>query len=126
MPGFQAFYAAYPRKVGRKAAEKAWFKLAPDDALQATILGALAVQKPHLDFRENGRYIPHASTWLNGGHWEDEIPGGRKPAPVDADGRVWWQAAGFTHIAEAQNEHCHLGNYREFRGGKRVLQEATA
>lgn len=125
LPGFVGFYAAYPRKIGREAALKAWIKLAPDEALQATILGALAAQKPHLDKREKGRFIPHASTWLNNARWEDEIPGG-KPAPVEADGRVWWQAAGFTHIAEAQNEHCHLGNFREFRDGKRVPQEATA
>lgn len=125
LPGFAGFYAAYPRKIGREAALKAWIKLAPDEALQATILGALAAQKPHLDRREKGRYIPHAATWLNQARWEDEIPG-EKPAPVDSDGRVWWEVAGFTHIAEAQNERCHLGNYREFRDGKRVPQEATA
>jgi len=125
MSGFPSFYAAYPRKIGKKAALKAWVTLAPDQALQTTILGALAAQRPHLDKRENGKYIPHPATWLNQGRWEDEIPGG-KPAPVEADGRVWWQSAGFTHIAEAQNEHCHLGNYREFRDGKRIPQEATA
>jgi len=125
VPGFDAFYAAYPRKVGRGAAAKAWAKLAPNEALQTTILGALAAQKPHLDRRENGRYIPHPATWLNAGHWDDEIPGG-KPAPVNAAGQVWWQIAGFGHVAEAQNDRCHIGNYHEFRDGKRVTQGASA
>ncbi|MET3441367.1 uncharacterized protein YdaU (DUF1376 family) [Variovorax paradoxus] len=125
VPGFDAFYAAYPRKVGRRAAVKAWTKLAPDEALQATILGALAAQKPHLDRRESGRYIPHPATWLNAGQWDDEIPGG-KPAPVNAAGQVWWQIAGFGHVAEAQNDRCHIGNYHEFRDGKRIAQGVLA
>ena len=126
LPGFAVFYAAYPRKVGKEAALKAWIKLAPDEALQATILGALAAQKPHLDAREKGRFIPHASTWLNNARWEDEIPGGRKAAPVAADGRVWWQVAGFEAMEQAQNERCHLGNYHEFRNGNRITQGAPA
>lgn len=42
------------------------------------------------------------------------------------DGLPWWRVAGFEHIAEAQNERCHVGNYREFRDGKRIPQEAHA
>lgn len=125
LPGFAGFYAAYPRKIGREAALKAWIKLAPDEALQATILGALAAQKPHLDRREKGRFIPHAATWLNNARWEDEIPGG-KPAPVEADGRVWWEIAGFDHPGEAANARCHVVNYREFRDGKRIPAEEVA
>ncbi|MDR6538850.1 hypothetical protein [Variovorax soli] len=125
MPGFPAFYAAYPRKVGRKAALKAWLKLAPDEALQATILGALAAQRPHLDRRENGRFIKHPSSWLNDGCWDDEIPGAKVAAPVNDSGQQWWEVAGFTHPAEAANERCHVLNYREFREGRRI-SEVTA
>lgn len=80
-PGFVLFWAAYPRKKGRIAAVKAWAKIAPDEALQTVILGALASQRPHLDFRENGRFIPHPATWLNEGRWDDEISlvGAAKP-----------------------------------------------
>ncbi len=124
MAGFPAFYAAYPRKVGKQAALQAWVKLAPDKALQTVILGALAAQRPHLDRSENGRFIPHAATWLNKGQWEDEIPGG-KPKPVDSSGLQWWQAAGFGHVAEAQNARCHVGNFRQFQDGKRIDSEAT-
>lgn len=42
-------------------------------------------------------------------------------------GNVSWLAqAGFEHIAEAQNARCHIGNYREFRNGKRIVEEAHA
>jgi hypothetical protein len=125
LPGFTVFWAAYPRKVGKQAAMNAWVKLCPDEALQARILGALAAQKPHLDNRENGRFIPHPSTWLNAGQWDDELPGG-KPAPIEADGRVWWQIAGFGHPAEAASARCHIVNYREFRDGKRIPLEEVA
>ena len=122
LPGFTVFWTAYPRKIGKQAAMKAWVKLCPDEALQAEILGALAAQKPHLDKRENGRFIPHPSTWLNAGQWDDELPGG-KPAPIEADGRVWWQIAGFGHPAEAASARCHIVNYREFRDGKQIPSE---
>lgn len=49
-----------------------------------------------------------------------------KPAPVDPDGYVWWQVAGFDHPGEAQNARCHIGNHLEFREGKRIGQGALA
>lgn len=124
-PEFAAFYAAYPRKMGRQAAWRAWKTLAPDAALQAKILGALAAQRPHLDRRENGRFIPHASTWLNQGRWDDEIPGAKSSVPVNDSGQQWWEVAGFTHPAEAANERCHVLNYREFRDGRRISEVAA-
>jgi hypothetical protein len=52
---------------------------------------------------------------------------GRAPvAPVSGDGGVWWQLAGFEHPAEAANVKCHIGNYREFRDGKRIDTRAPA
>ncbi|VTU34225.1 hypothetical protein [Variovorax sp. RA8] len=124
-PEFAAFYAAYPRKMGRQAAWRAWKTLAPDASLQAKILGALAAQRPHLDRRENGRFIPHASTWLNQGRWDDEIPGAKSSVPVNESGQQWWEVAGFTHPAEAANERCHVLNYREFRDGRRISEVAA-
>ncbi|CAN5715244.1 hypothetical protein BH10PSE18_BH10PSE18_08090 [soil metagenome] len=71
--GFDVFYAAYPRKVGRGAAVKAWAKLTPDERTRTEILTALTLQRPKLDWREGGRFIPHPSTWLNEERWKDEI-----------------------------------------------------
>lgn len=71
---FEVFYAAYPRKVGRAKAEKAWGKLRPGEALLKNIMGALEAQKASHDWtKDGGEFIPHAATWLNGKRWDDEL-----------------------------------------------------
>lgn len=80
-PGFEAFWAAYPRKIGKDAAAKAFAKLKPDEALLHAVLTAVKAQAASEQWtKDEGQFIPHASTWLNGRRWEDEI---RKPNPVD-------------------------------------------
>jgi G3E family GTPase len=72
---FEIFYSSYPKKKKRVEAEKAFAKLNPDDVLFQTILTALENQKQSEDWKkENGRYIPLPSSWLNGRRWEDEVP----------------------------------------------------
>lgn len=71
-PGFEEFWQAYPRKVGKDAAAKAFAKRKVNAALLAQMLQALERQRPNLDRRENGRFIPHPATWLNEGRWQDE------------------------------------------------------
>lgn len=70
---FEKFWAAYPRKVGKDAARKAFDKRKPDDALVASMLNAIDAQGRSEDWRkDNGQFIPHPSTWLNEGRWQDE------------------------------------------------------
>jgi hypothetical protein len=70
---FATFWQAYPRKVGKAAAWRAWQKHKPNVALLAQMLAALEWQCRQDDWRrEGGRFIPHASTWILGGRWEDE------------------------------------------------------
>ena len=68
---FNTFWAAYPRKTGKGAARTAWAKnnLPPI----ADILAALrkAILSPDWQ-KEQGKYIPNPSTWLNQGRYEDE------------------------------------------------------
>jgi len=67
---FEDFWRAYPRKVGKGAARKAYAKalrLTDHD----TIMVALSDQRPAMEAKES-QYIPHASTWLNQERWEDE------------------------------------------------------
>lgn len=74
-PGFDSFWQAYPRKVGKDAAAKAFAKRRPDAALLAAMLAAVERQKASADWRrDGGQYIPHPSTWLNEGRWMDEAP----------------------------------------------------
>lgn len=82
-PGFEAFWAAYPRKTAKDNAAKAFAKLRPDDRLLAAMLAALELQKAWPQWtKDRGEFIPHPATWLNGRRWEDFDPtatGGSDP-----------------------------------------------
>ena len=71
MAGFEVFWTAYPRKVGKGAARKVWAKLQPSDALVTQMLETLAWQRATWT---DPRYIPHPTTWLNQERWTDEPP----------------------------------------------------
>ena len=72
---FALFWKAYPKKVGKGAAEKAWKKIKPSAELFDTIMAAIDAAKASEQWqRENGRYIPNPATWLNQSRWEDELP----------------------------------------------------
>lgn len=72
--GFDEFWQSYPHKVGKKAALSAWKKLKPNAGLRAKIMESLETQKSSQQWRrENGRYIPNPSTWLNQGRWDDQL-----------------------------------------------------
>jgi hypothetical protein len=74
---FDAFWQAYPRKVGKDAALKAWRKRRPDRALLDAMLRALDWQRNSPQWRkDDGQYVPYPSTWLNQGRWQDEPPHG--------------------------------------------------
>lgn len=76
---FAEFWAAYPKKTGKGAAEKAWAKIKPTKELHAVIMAVLQIAvKCDQWKKENGRYIPNPSTWLNQKRWEDEYGA---PAP---------------------------------------------
>jgi hypothetical protein len=73
--GFDRFWLAYPKKLAKQAAAKAWRTLAPDVTLELRILGAVDHQRTWDAWtREGGKFIPHPATWLNGRRWEDERP----------------------------------------------------
>jgi hypothetical protein len=71
---FEEFWQAYPRKVGKGAAEKSYAKIKPDPALQNRIMTAVAVAKNSFNWRkDNGQFIPNPATWLNQRRWEDDL-----------------------------------------------------
>ena len=72
--GFEQFWKLYPRKVGKDKAEKAWARIKPAQALFDEIIAALAKHSASHDWtKDNGQFIPHASTWLNGKRWHDVL-----------------------------------------------------
>ncbi len=70
---FQDFWKAYPKKVSKANALKAWNKLKPNDITVREILSALEQQKQSAQWqKDNGRFIPYPAKWLNEKRWEDE------------------------------------------------------
>lgn len=79
---FDGFWKAYPRKVNKPSAERAWKKLKANPELLASMLSALERQKRGAAWtKDGGQFIPHPATWLNGRRWEDKdvVPGGSIP-----------------------------------------------
>ena len=74
--GFDAFWTAYPNKVGKGAAVKAFAKIAPGQDLLRDMLAALADQKCSVRWlKDGGQYVPNPATWLNQQRWLDEGAG---------------------------------------------------
>ena len=75
---FDEFWQAYPKKVGKDAAWRAWKKLRePKNVLEA-IKSSLDWQRDSEQWtKDGGQYIPNPTTYLNQGRWQDE-----KPEPV--------------------------------------------
>lgn len=72
--GFEEFWQAYPRRVGKADAIKAW-KKHKCAAITPKILTSIRALKISPDWtREAGQFIPHPATWLNREGWHDELP----------------------------------------------------
>lgn len=69
---FARFYDAYPRKKSRKAAEKAFTKLNPDEQLLAAILAGIGRAMTSGQWGDP-QFIPYPASWLNAEGWRDEI-----------------------------------------------------
>jgi len=76
--GFDEFWTAYPRKIAKADAEKAWAKIKPD--LQ-TVITALEWQCKSEDWtKENAKFIPFPASYLNSKRYEDEKPAAKSNA----------------------------------------------
>ena len=68
---FDCFWKAYPRKVGKVKAEAAFYKITTPVSV---LLAAIEQQKKTAQWqKDNGQFIPHPATWLNGKRWEDQM-----------------------------------------------------
>ena len=75
---FETFWTVYPvlGRKGKRAALNAWQKLPP--AEREKIIPALKAQvaADHFAGRDGRQFVPHATTWINQGRWEDEVDHG--------------------------------------------------
>jgi len=82
---FITFWQAYPRKVAKHNARRAWEKHQPN----------LDEVPPALERAKQGwndpKYIPHPATWINGRRWEDEVEEEQsEPSPLDGREEEFW------------------------------------
>lgn len=70
---FEEFYNLYPKKIARQRAETAFKNAVKDLETLKLILNDLEKRKGHEQwYKDEGKYIPHPATYLNGAMWLDE------------------------------------------------------
>ena len=75
VPPFEKFWEAYPKKVAKQAAVKAFAKLSPSEAtLNVILAGVRKWSETKQWLNDGGEFIPNPATFLNGARWEDEMP----------------------------------------------------
>jgi Helix-turn-helix domain len=77
----EVFWLAYPLKVGKRNAERAWASAAkrgmpPLPELLAKLEALTASPQWRKD---GGQFIPHPATWLNRDGWKDEVKEAQQP-----------------------------------------------
>jgi len=78
---FDDFWSVYPRHVAKAAARKAFAKAVKSAGADAVMAGARRfAADPNLP---EAQFVPHPSTWLNQGRWEDD------PLPARESGSAW-------------------------------------
>lgn len=71
---FDLFWKAYPKRVAKADAEKAFAKK-ECHKIMPLILDSIRTLKISADWtKEAGQFIPHPATWLNREGWHDELP----------------------------------------------------
>jgi DNA-binding MarR family transcriptional regulator len=79
---FDRFWQAYPKKQKKLDAQRAWQKLNPDPELAERIIKDVQRRSQTHDWqKENGKYVPMPTTYLNGQRWMDELPEPKRGDP---------------------------------------------
>ena len=94
---FARFWSAYPRKVAKPEALKAWGTLVNGDR-ESAVAGAIAWAEVWAGATEDRRqYLPHPATWLRARRWEDDPAEVRRAAHgngrAQSNGRTSWSGA---------------------------------
>lgn len=69
---FEKFWKVYPKHISKQEAKKAFLKAIKKVDLDV-LINAVKKQSMWVQWqKDNHAFVPHASTWLNQGRWEDE------------------------------------------------------
>lgn len=86
-PDFVRFWEAYPRKVGKGEARKAWTKVLKSGVdLERVIAGAERYRDDPQRRRKGDEYTKHPGPWLNAERWTDQLNGNDLPPAQNG----WW------------------------------------
>lgn len=89
-PGFDQFYALYPRKKKPADARKAWRQMHPTPSLVQKILKDVELRKEHDWKGRTEEYIPYPATYLRAREFEGTLSkngNGTKPINGEAHGK---------------------------------------
>lgn len=87
-PAFARFWEAYPRKVGKGEARKAWMKVVKSGVdLGQVIAGAERYRDDPQRKRKDIEYTKHPGPWLNAERWTDQLNGNDLHV---SDSSAWW------------------------------------
>lgn len=81
---FEDFWKAYPRKVNKQGAYKAFKNIKHIEKILPDILADLEVKRNSKDWqKDNGQYIPHPTTYLHQERWNDSNEVAEKQAAIN-------------------------------------------
>jgi uncharacterized protein YdaU (DUF1376 family) len=88
--GFDLFWIAYDKKVGKPNAIKEWKKIKPDAELVKVIVNQAKKDKVA---KPDNKYRKDPERWLKGGHWQDElivehVAEQKKDLPLGTDAQI--------------------------------------
>lgn len=84
---FEEFWDLYPRKASKKKAWQAWKAMKPNESPTKKIMDALKAHSESDQWvKDDGRFIPHPTTWLHQERWNDQLKVDRKKLPSKYDG----------------------------------------
>lgn len=69
---FEQWWAKYPKKVGKKAAQKAFQNAQNRPQIDDLLESIDRAMKSEQWRKDGGQFIPNPATWLNQGRWDDE------------------------------------------------------
>lgn len=111
MEEFDQFWAAYPRRVDKGTARKAWARTASIRPLIADVLKAVEEAKRSAQWlKDDGQYIPYPATWLNGERWDDEH---EVDLGSNVSGKAWYETSSGIE-AKGRELGLKVGDYDNF------------